>query len=118
METEPLVGVAPTGEAVHDYGGHRMLPHEQANSNYQALARNRGLPLGRLPLAPLGSQLSSSSSDEEMIDIASQVGDQSRASGDGITSSRLQGQWHVLFFSPERRPIFLKVFPDQRESYK
>lgn len=89
METERLVGGAPTGEAGHDSGP------EHSASNYQALATGPahlvGRPSARKPRHHRSGSGSSSSSDDEMIDITGKPADQSRASGDTMATCRVQG---------------------------
>ncbi|KAL3178111.1 hypothetical protein MRX96_038638 [Rhipicephalus microplus] len=93
METERLVAGGPPGEAGHDYG---RRPHQElSGSNYQALATGHAHLLGSKPHARRATTRhrtgSSSSSDEEMIDITAKPSDQSRASGDAMATCRVQG---------------------------
>ncbi|KAH7968623.1 hypothetical protein HPB52_010209 [Rhipicephalus sanguineus] len=94
METERLVAGGPPGEVGHDYG--RRPPQELTGSNYQALATGHAHLLGTKPharRAPTRHRTgSSSSSDEEMIDITAKPSEQqSRASGDAMATCRVQG---------------------------
>ncbi|KAG0444991.1 hypothetical protein HPB47_005966, partial [Ixodes persulcatus] len=90
METERLVGTRPPGQAGNEQARRHVAPQEPPG--YQALGRLPGPAIAGKPKGPLSAG-SRSSSDEEMIDIASRPGDgaQSRASGDNMASCRITG---------------------------
>lgn len=100
METERLVGTRPPGQVGNEQARRHVAPQEPPG--YQALGRLPGPALAGKPKGPLSA--GSSSSDEEMIDIASRPGDgaQSRASGDNMASCRITGEHRLWTLESHR----------------